>query len=160
MNQTMEFSAKDLSPIAYKSTMQMGPQSTGAEFVFTSGAVSGTVLTAGSPEPKEIAFDFVDGTILDSALEFAIGCLPLAVGKTYRFPVVDSQTGSLQTVRVKILEMVTLDTPAGSFNTYKVRVQRPAGEAFMYVGEDAPHILVKQEVPAQAMSIELKSLAN
>ena len=70
------------------------------------------------------------------------------------------QTGSLQTVHVKILEMVTIDTAAGSFGTYKVSVQRAAGEAFMYVGKDAPHILVKQVVPSQAMSLELKSLAN
>ncbi|MFQ5512252.1 MAG: insulinase family protein [Candidatus Krumholzibacteriia bacterium] len=160
MDQTMEFSAEDLSPIAFKSTMQAGPQSMGAEFSFSAGAVSGTVLGGDSPEPKEVAFDLVDGTIIDGALEYAIGCLPLAVDKTYRFPVIDSQTGSLQTVNVKVMEMVNLETAAGSFATYKVKVQRAAGDAYLYVGKDAPHILVKQEVPAQGMSIELKSLAN
>ncbi|MEE9269810.1 MAG: insulinase family protein [Candidatus Krumholzibacteria bacterium] len=160
LDQHMEFSAKDFAPIAFKSSMQMGPRSMGSEFAFTAGAVSGTVQGGESPEPKEIAFELVDGTIMDGALEYAIGCLPLKVNQSYRFPVLDSQTGSLQNVKAMILEMVEVETAAGTFTTYKVKVQRASGDAYLYLGKDAPHVLVKQEVPSQGLSYELKSLAN
>ncbi|MDH3216198.1 MAG: insulinase family protein [Candidatus Krumholzibacteria bacterium] len=160
MDEDMTFRAKDLSPVSYKAKMVVGPNTLGAEFSFTEARGSGVVQSMESPEPKEVNFELVDGTILDGALEYAIVCLPLEVKTTYRFPVVDSQTGSLHNVDVEILEVVDVETPAGKFSTYKVKVKRPEGDQYLYFGKDAPHILVKQEVPAQAMNLELKSIAN
>ena len=48
--------------------------------------------------------------------------------------------------------------PAGSFDTYKLKIKDVEGERFIYCTKEMPHILVKQEVPAQALSIELKVL--
>jgi hypothetical protein len=48
--------------------------------------------------------------------------------------------------------------PAGSYSTYKVKVKSGDGEQIMYVQKTSPHWLVKQEVPAQGLSIELKSI--
>jgi zinc protease len=160
MDENMAFRAKDLSPISYKAEMKMGPNTMGFEFAFTETDGSGIVQSMGSPEPKEVAFELVGGTIIDGSLEYAITSLPMEAGKAYRFPVVDSQTGTLQNADVEILELVDIETAAGNFSTYKVRIKRPDGEAFFYFQKDAPHILVKQEVPAQQMSLELKSIAN
>jgi hypothetical protein len=44
--------------------------------------------------------------------------------------------------------------------TYKIKVKRPDGEAFFYIGKESPHLLVKNEVPAQAMTMELKSVSK
>ena len=41
--------------------------------------------------------------------------------------------------------------------TYKLKVKRSEGESILYLGKDAPHFMVKQEVPSQQMIIELKS---
>ena len=95
-----------------------------------------------------------------SAVEFAVGSLPLGMNASYRFPVVDSEAGSVQNVDVQIMEEVEVKTPAGSFAAYKVKLKRPEGEVFLYLGKDSPHVLVKQEVPAQAMIMELKSLTK
>ena len=51
-----------------------------------------------------------------------------------------------------------LMVPAGSFATYKVKVKSGDGEQMMYVRKNLPHVLVKQEVPAQGLNIELKSI--
>jgi len=158
--ETSVFKASNLSPVSFKRTFQMGPQSMGADLAFTETSGSGTVQSMDSPEPKKVTFDLVKGTILDSALEYAVGSLPLAVNASYRFPVVDSEAGSVQNVDVQIVEEVEVKTPAGSFATYKVKLKRPEGEGFLYLGKDSPHLLVKQEVPSQAMIIELKSLSK
>jgi predicted Zn-dependent peptidase len=160
LNETMEFRAADLAPVSFKRKMKIGPQSMEAELAFTENSGSGVVQGMQSPEPKEVTFALVDGVILDGALEYAIGCLPLEVNKKYRFPVVDSQSGSLQNVQAQVLEVVQVETAAGSFSVYKIKIKRPEGEAFFYIGKDSPHILVKQEVPAQSMILELKSVAN
>ena len=46
---------------------------------------------------------------------------------------------------------------AGSFSVFKVKVKQPDGDLLMYCHKDAPHYLVKQEMPAQGLTIELKS---
>ncbi|MCK4775969.1 MAG: insulinase family protein, partial [Candidatus Krumholzibacteria bacterium] len=43
MEESQEFRVKDLSPVAYRASMQMGPQTMGAEFTFTETSGKGTV---------------------------------------------------------------------------------------------------------------------
>jgi len=159
MEETVAFRLADLSPISLTRTMQMGPNSMGADLSFTDDGCTGTVQPMGA-EPKEVTFATVDGTILDGTLEYAITSLPMEVNTEYRFPVVDSQSGSMQTIDVEVMELLDIETPAGSFATYKVKVNRPEGEAYYYFGKESPHILVKQEVPSQGLTIELKTFAN
>jgi zinc protease len=160
MEENLEFRTTDLSPVAYKASMQMGPQSMGVEYTFTETTGTGMVQAMGEPAPKEVALDLVEGTILDGTLEYAIVCLPMEAGKTYRFPIVDSQTGSVQNADVEILEVVDVETPAGKFSAYKVKIKRADGESYLYYDTAAPHIMVRQEVPAQGIELELKSVAN
>ncbi len=160
LNETMIFRAADLSPVSYTRKFQMGPQSMNAELAFTGTSCSGTIQTMDSPEPKEVTFDLVQGAILDGTVEFAHGCLPLEPNGEYRFPVVDSQTGGLQNITVEILEEVEVETPAGSFVTYKMKVKRSDGESYLYLNKESPHYMVKQEIPSQALTMELKSVSK
>jgi zinc protease len=160
MDEAMEFRGRDLSPVSYKAKMQMGPRSMGSEFAFTATGVSGVVQGMESPEPKEVAFDLVGGTILDGTLQYAIVSLPMEVGKSYRFPVVDSQTGTLQNADVEIMETVDVETAAGKFSAFRVKIKRPDVEQFLYFDTKAPHVLVKQEIPSQALNLELTSVGK
>jgi hypothetical protein len=156
-DETIVVRASDLAPISLSSSMQMGPQQSKTDLAFTATSVSGSVKSMESPEPKEVTFDLVDGTIIDGSLEWALCSLPLAVDQTYRFPAVDAQTGTLQNIDVQVLEIVDVETDAGVFTAFKIKVRRSDGEAFVYLSEEKPHMLVKQEVPAQAMTMTLKS---
>jgi predicted Zn-dependent peptidase len=158
LDEKTTFRAADLSPISYVRKFQMGPQSMDAELAFAGSSCSGTIQSMDSPEPKEITFDMVEGTILDGSVEFALGCLPIAASSEYRFPVVDTQSGGLQNVSAEVVEEVQIETPAGSFAVFKVKVKRSDGEAILYLSKESPHYVVKQEVPAQAMTMELKSV--
>jgi hypothetical protein len=79
-------------------------------------------------------------------------------GETFKFPTLDAQSGGLENVTIEVLGEQDLMVPAGSYATYKVKVKSGDGEQLMYVQKAAPHLLVKKEVPAQGLNIELKSV--
>lgn len=158
LDERLQMKSNDLSPISYRSEMMTPGGAVGAEFDFTDTAGSGVVRLPNAPEPKEVTFDLVDGTIIDGALDLGISCLPLEVTGKYRFPVVDSQSGSLVNINAEVMEVVKVETPVGAYETYKVRLSRPDGEQYYYLGKEAPHLLVKMEVPAQGLVSTLKAL--
>ncbi len=160
LDENFAFRASDLFPVSYKRSFEAMGRSMNADLAFTETTCSGKVQSMDSAEAKDVTIDLVKGTILDGAVEYAVGSLPLGVNTSYRFPVVDSQSGGLQNVDVQVMEEVEVKTPAGNYTTYKVKVKRADGEAFIYLGKDAPHILVKQEIPAQALTMELKQFSQ
>jgi predicted Zn-dependent peptidase len=157
LNQTMVVSATDLSPVSYKSSFMAGPTQMMSELTFDNGGGSGTVKGPQDTEAKEVTVKLIQGAILDDAVEYAVSLLPMEVAQTFRFPVVDTKSGSLQNIDVEVLEEAAVEVPAGSFDTYKLKVKSPDAEYYYYCTKDLPHMLVKQEVPAQGLSLELKS---
>lgn len=157
MEEKMTFGADNFEPIAYTLSMAMGPQQMSTELTFGEGTAKGKI--SGGPEgPKDIDIVLVDGTLLAGALDWVIATLPLAVNQEYKFPVIDGQSGTLQSVKIEVVGEEELMVAAGSFSTFKVKVKRAEGESMFYCHKEAPHFLIKQEVPAQMLSIELKSL--
>jgi hypothetical protein len=151
---------ENLAPISYRQEMVTPGGPIGMEYDFTDTAGSGVVRMPNLPEPKEVTFEMVNGTIMDSAVDLAISCLPLEVNGSYKFPCVDSQSGSLVTVKATVMETASLETPAGTYDVYKVKLSRPDGDQYYYFGKDMPHLLVKMEMPAQGLVQILKSVVN
>jgi hypothetical protein len=152
----MKFGA-DFEPLAYKFSMAAGPQQMSAELAFEGGVAKGRV-EGGKDGPKDVNVALVKGAILKSSIDVLIGTLTLEPGKTYKFPVIDAQSGGLENVTIEVVGEEDLMVPAGPYATYKVKVKSGEGEQMMYVQKDAPHIIVKQESPAQGLNIELKSI--
>jgi hypothetical protein len=147
----------EFEPLAYKFSMSAGPQNSSAEVAFADGVATGQVK-GGKEGDKNINVPLVKGAILKSSIDVLISTLPLASGKTFKFPVIDAQTGALENLTIEVAGEQDLMVPAGTFATYKVKVKSGDGEQMMYVRKALPHVLVKQEVPAQGLNIELKSI--
>jgi hypothetical protein len=158
LNQTVSFRADNLAPIMCKSTMTAGPSQMTSDLTFTGNKVAGTVKGMQDKEPSTVDKEVVDGTILNDQLEFALATLPLEVGTKYRFPVIDTNSGSVSNSYAEVLEEADVTTPAGSFKTYKIKIDMSDGQAFLYALKDKPHLMVKHEIPAQALTIELKQM--
>jgi zinc protease len=156
MNEEMKFGS-EFEPLAYKFSMAAGPQQMSADIAFADGVAKGRV-EGGKDGGKDVSVSLVKGAILKSAVDFLIGTLPLETGKTFKFPVLDAQSGGMENVTIEVLGEEDLMVPAGSYATYKVKVKSGDGEQIMYVQKASPHYLVKQEVPAQGLNIELKSM--
>ncbi len=156
MNEEMKFGS-EFEPVAYKFSMAAGPQNMSSQVAIAGGIATGRV-EGGKDGAKDVNLPLVKGAILKSSVDFLIGTLPLETGKTFKFPVLDGQSGGMENVTIEVLGEEELMVPAGSFSTYKVRVKSGDGEQLMYVQKTAPHTLVKQTVPAQGLNIELKSV--
>jgi len=156
LNEDMTFGA-DFEPRAYKFSMAAGPQQMSSELAFADGTAKGRV-EGGKDGGKDIDVALVKGTILKNAVDILISTLPLENGKSFKFPVLDAQSGTLENITIEVTGEQDLMVPAGSFSTYKVKVKSSDGEQIMYVQKALPHFLVKQENPAQGLNIELKSM--
>lgn len=156
MNEDMTF-GKSFEPKAYKFSMSAGPQQMSADLSFADGKAKGHV-EGGKDGPKDFDVKLVNGTVLKGAVEVLVSTLPLDAGKSYKFPMLDANKGNLENVSIDVLGEENLTVPAGSYDTYKVKVKSSDGEQIMYVQKTLPHWLVKQEVPAQGFEMELKSL--
>jgi hypothetical protein len=156
LDESMTFGAA-FEPRAYKFSMAAGPQNASADIAFADGVAKGQVK-GGKDGDKDINVPLVKGAILKSSIDVLISTLPLETGKTFKFPVIDAQSGTLENLTIEVAGEETLMVPAGNFATYKVKVKSGDGEQVMYVRKDLPHVLVKQEVPAQGLNIELKSI--
>lgn len=156
LSEDMTFGAA-FEPVAYKFSMTAGPQNAKSDVAFDGGVAKGHV-EGGKEGPKDINVSLVKGMILKSTIDVVISTLALETGKTYKFPVIDAQSGDIENLSVEVAGEEDVKVAAGSFATYKVKVKSSDGEQMMYVRKGMPHLLVKQESPAQGLNIELKSI--
>ncbi len=156
MKENVTVGSANLEPLVYDFSMAAGPQQMVVKYSFEGGKAVGKI--EGGPEgPRDVNFDLVGGTLSDGAMDLVVAALPLEVGKSFKFPFVNSQAGSLQNFTIEVVGEEELMVAAGSFAVYKVKIKRPDGDTVMYCLKEAPHHLIKQEMPAQGLIIELKS---
>jgi len=156
LTESMTFGT-EFEPHAYKFQMAAGPQNASADIAFDGGVAKGRIA-GGKDGDKDVNVPLVKGATLRSTIDVLIATLPLETGKTYKFPVIDAQSGTLENLTIEVAGEEDLTVPAGNFATYKVKVKGGDGEQVMYVRKDVPHLMVKSEVPAQGLNIELKSI--
>jgi predicted Zn-dependent peptidase len=156
MSEEMTFGG-DFEPKSYKFSMMAGPQQMSAALAFENGKAIGRV-EGGKDGGKDVDVELVQGAILKNAVDLLLSTLPLETGASFKFPVLDAQSGGLENLSIEVTGEEDVMVPAGSYATYKVRVKSGDGEQIMYVQKASPHWLVKQENPSQGLNIELKSL--
>lgn len=156
MKEEMTFGG-DFDPKSYSFSMAAGPQNMSSQVSFADGKATGRV-EGGKDGPKDINVEMVDGAILKNTVDLLISTLALEPGASWKFPVLDAQSGGLENLSIEVQGEQDVMVPAGSYATYKVKVKSGDGEQIMYVQKASPHWLIKQENPAQGLNIELKSL--
>jgi len=156
MTENVKVGTNNFEPLGYEFSMAAGPQQMKVTYAFEGGRATGKI--EGMPEgPKDVDIELIGGTLLDGSIDLVVATLPLKTGETFKFPVLDSQSGGVQSVKIEVLGEEELMVAAGSFAVYKVRVKRPDGDSILYCHKEFPHVLIKQEMPAQGLTIELKS---
>ena len=158
IEEELSFGAEKFEPLSYRFHMSAMGQEMKAEYTFTDGTATGHIEGGKEEGPRDVSVKLVEGCVVSGALEYVIATLPLGETRSYKFPSLDTQSGKLENVRITVEGEEDLLVPAGSFATYKVRVRRGEGEQVFYVQKAFPHLIIKQEVPAQQLKIELKSL--
>jgi hypothetical protein len=157
MEEKVAFGTDAFKPLEYSFSMDAMGQSIAVQCQFDGDKASGSV--EGGPEgPKDYNVDLVQGTVLAGAIEYVIATLPLGETTSYKFPVLDTQSGTLQNYTIEVMGEEDVLVPAGTFATYKVKIKRAEGDLLLYCRKDSPHVAVKQEIPAQQLKLELKAI--
>lgn len=157
LSESARFGAEAFQPEGYHFEMNAMGNVVKAEYTFDGNKAKGTV--EGGPDgTKEYDVDLVNGSFLAGTLEYVLATLPLDKTKSYKFPVFDAQSGSLQNYKVDVVGEEDVLVPAGTYSTYKVMVKRSEGDLVLFCTKDSPHMVVKQEIPAQQLKMELKSV--
>jgi zinc protease len=125
----------------------------------SSGKVTGTAtLPPALGGDKTFDAEVPAGTLLPGMDEYAIAMTDLATGKSITLPLFNVGTGSVTplTLRVTGAEQVTV--PAGTFPAFRLEASGGPASVVMFVRQDLPHTVLRQEFVGQPLSIELKSV--
>ena len=147
------------TPISATQSVSQAGMEMGSDLQFTDRKVTGTAnLPPQMGGEKTFDVETVQGTIFEGMDQFALAVADLEAGKTITLPVFSIQSGGVvnQTFEVTGTESVTV--LAGSFETYRVEFAGGPQSGTLYVRQDAPHIVVRQELADQPVVLELQSM--
>lgn len=149
--------ARDFTPIYSKQEMQQGPVKMVSDTRYENGRIVGT--TSGLPQ-GDVTVDLAapKGTLLTGMDEVALTAIDYASTKEATFQVYNLMGNSVLPLTAKVIGETKVTTAAGEFEVYQVQVTGGPQPLTLMLRKAAPHILVKQELPGQPVTIELKSI--
>ena len=153
----VKFEAKTFKPLSSSMQQQAGGREMSSLLTASNGKVSG-MLTMPDSDPKVIDAALPEGTILPGMDEFAIWVNDLSANKEMKFNVFNAMSNSIVPVTMKVTGESKQKVAAGEFDVYELEMQTAQGGIKAYVRKAAPHIMVKQEMLAQPVVVELKAL--
>ena len=139
-------------------TGNAGGQQSEAHLRYDGGRVKGSATVpqpGGTPRSLTIDTTVAPGTYDANAVNVLIPALPLATGKSFAMSVFSSGDGSAKVLSVDVASAETVTVPAGTFQTFKVRVSGGEAPFVLYVSSDTPRRIVKLEIVGAPVVFEL-----
>ena len=150
------FEAATFVPVSWNMEMQMGPQTMSQKLAYANGKITGT---SKMPQgDKTIDASAPAGTLFSGMDQFAIMLNNFATTKEIRLPVFNAQSGTVSNFTAKVVGESKVTVPAGTFDVYELDVSGADGGSKVFVSKTAPNLIVKQEMAAQPVVMELKSI--
>ncbi len=150
------FEARTFTPVSWKMEMQMGPQTVSIDLAHANGKITGTSkLPQGE---KVIDAPAPAGTMLAGMDQFALMLNNFGTTKEITLPIFNAQTGTVSNFTAKVVGESKVTVPAGTFEVYELDATGAEGGMKVFVSKTAPNVIVKQELSAQPVVMELKSV--
>lgn len=158
VEQSVTFDAETFEPI--RASMAEG-MAGALELEYADGRIVGEVTppaAAGGGEPREVDVEAPAGTLLPGMDQFAVALADLAVGEVFDLGMVESSSGSVVPSRFEVVADTTIEAEAGTFEVYEVNAAVGSQNLTLYVRQEAPHILIRQEFAGQPVVVELREM--
>jgi predicted Zn-dependent peptidase len=107
----------------------------------------------GEFQGQPIEMDYVPGALLPGMEGFAIASADLSRTRELRLSMLGP--GGPATLTARVVGETSVDVPAGRFDVYELEVSGPNAST-MHVRRQRPHVLIRQELAAQPVVLELK----
>lgn len=159
----------ELEPVSVSQEGQMGPVATRMDLTYEDGRVRGTALVpkqpagqggqrGGPPEMEEVT---VDTTLTAGAVDAemvlpVVLASPIDADLDLRVPLYRAGRGMGQ-LTATAGDTSTVEVPAGTFEVRAVDVSTGEQSYTFYVTREPPHLLVKEEIAGQPVTLVLQS---
>ncbi len=157
LEQKVSFDSETFTGIESQARQSMGAQGISVDLKLEGGRITGS-STGMSGETREIDAEVVEGTLLPGMDDFVVWLADLETGTEISLPAFDALSGQAYTLKLKVVDEVTVSVAAGEFEAYQLEASGAQGSATLYARVAYPHIVLKQEPGGQPIVIELKEI--
>jgi zinc protease len=148
----------DLTPLRSQQRVEQGPVSIAIELQLADGRVTGDArLPDQMGGDRTYDLEVVPGTLLPQMDSWVLATSHLEEGASITVPVFEAMSGSVQNVTYRVTGTESVTVPAGTFPALRVEVAG-AQPMTLYVRQEAPHLLLRQEMAGQPVVIELREV--
>jgi len=152
----LRFAAADLAPMTLLQEANQGPLRTRADLRVVNGRLTGEVElplelggSRGWDQPLE------PGTLFAGMDEYALAVAPLAAGAQFTLPYLDLVGGEVVRLNVRVTGESEVVVPAGRFPSWRVEITGGELPMTLYLRQESPHILIRQEYAGQPVRFDL-----
>jgi len=149
--------AKTLLPENITIDFAVGENKRKYDVAWADGGRTGGVVISG-PDAETRTVDFADPEHPSSALRLSIfgliAGLPLKEGFSVKLPWYNTLSNKLQNIELIHAGIVTVNTPAGTFDAHKIDLKGGTPENIVYVSTSLPQKIVRIDVVGQPMHFE------
>jgi len=157
----LRFAAADLTPRALLQEANQGPLRTWADLEVVNGRLTGELelpLELGGSRSWDQRLE--PGTLLAGMDEYALAVAPLAAGAHFSLPYLDLVGGEVVRLEVRVTGESEVVVPAGRFPTWRVEISGGELPMTLFLRQEAPHILIRQEYAGQPVRFDLVELTE
>lgn len=146
---------RDFTGISATQTSAQGA----VELQMANGKITGSAkLPPAAGGEKTFDSEVPAGTLLPGMDEYAIAMADLAAGKSLTLPLFDGASGGVTPLTLKVVGTEQVTVPAGTFSAFRLEASSGQAQVTMFVRQQLPHVVLRQEFAGQPVTIELKSL--
>jgi hypothetical protein len=157
----LRFSALDFGPREVSQVIAQGPVQIDVEVTVTNGRLVGRVeLPAALGGARDYDEELAPGTLLAGMDEYALAAADLSDGASFALPYFDLTQGETVPLRARVTGSEAVTVPAGSFDTWRVEVTGGSAPVILFLRQEAPHILVRQELAGPEVRLDLVTLTR
>lgn len=135
--------ADDLRPLSGNQTVKTADSTISISSSYAASKVTVTATVDGEQQSGQL--DIPDDTYDNDEALFLFRAIPLEVGYTATYVNVVPSAGLLPKATVSVLARVDVDTPAGTFDSYKLKLTAQGATIYIWYGAEAPHYLLKYD---------------
>lgn len=136
-------SADDLKPISGNQTVKTADSTVGISTTYAGSKL--TVTATADGEQQSAQLDIPSDTYDNDEALFLLRTIPFEVGYTATYVNVVPSAGLLPKATVSVLAQVEVDTPAGTFGSYKLKLTAQGATIYIWYSADAPHHMLKYD---------------
>ena len=136
-------SADDLKPVSGTQSVKTADTTVDITTIYADSRLSITATVDGKQQSAQL--DVPNDTYDNDEALFLFRTIPFEIGYTASYTNAVPSAGLLPKATISILAREEVETPAGTFDSYKLKLSAQGATIFLWYSAEAPHYLLKYD---------------